>query len=119
MKAFYEISKLQNLMKGPACSENPENPTSIDLIFTNKLLSLKNTYVTAELSNFYKIIAAVTRIHFPKMKSQVVSYRKFKDFHNETFLDSFRHDLNIQGQFLNDAFSTICKQTFDNVYHDR
>ena len=32
-------------------------------------------------------------MHFPKMKPQVVSYRKYKDFHNETFLDSLRHQL--------------------------
>ena len=39
------------------------------------------------------------KMHFPKMKPQAVSYRKYKDFHNETFLDSLRHELNIQGQF--------------------
>ena len=53
-----------------------------------------------------------------------VSYRKYKDFHNETSLDSLRHELNIrhelnvQGQFLNgkglDAFSTICTDIFNN-----
>ena len=49
------------------------------------------------------------------MKRQVVCYRKYKGFHNETFLDSLRHDLNVQ--FLNekrlDAFSTICTEIFD------
>ena len=55
------------------------------------------------------------KIHFPKIKRQVVCYRKYKGFHNETFLDSLRHDLNVQ--FLNekrlDAFSTICTEIFD------
>ena len=49
------------------------------------------------------------------MKRQVVCYRKYKGFHNETFLDSLRHDFNVQ--FLNekrlDAFSTICTEIFD------
>ena len=36
------------------------------------------------------------------MKPQVVSYRKYKDFHNETFLDSSRHEFNAQGQFPNE-----------------
>ena len=57
------------------------------------------------------------KMHFPKMKPQVVSYRKYKDFHNETFLNSLKHELNVQGQFLNekglDAFSTICTEIFD------
>ena len=47
-----------------------------------------------------------------EMKPQAISYRKCKDFHNETFLDSLRHELNIQRHFLNekglDALSTIC-----------
>ena len=57
------------------------------------------------------------KIHFPEMKLQVLSYRKYKDFHNETFLDSLRHEFNVQGQFLIekglDAFSTICREVFD------
>ena len=38
------------------------------------------------------------KMHFPKMKSQVANYRKYKDFHKATFLDSLRHELHIQGQ---------------------
>ena len=38
-------------------------------------------------------------------------------FHNETFLDSLRHELNVERQFLNekglDAFSTICAESFN------
>ena len=45
--------------------------------------------------------AAVMKMHFPKMKPLAVSYRKYKDFHNETLLDSLRHKLNVQGQFVN------------------
>ena len=57
------------------------------------------------------------KMHFPEMKPQVVSYRKYKDFHNEIFLDSLRHELNVQRLFLNgkgiDAFSTIFTVIFD------
>ena len=58
------------------------------------------------------------KMHFVKMKLQIVSYQKYKDFHYETFLNSLRHEFNIQGQFLNekglDTFSTICTETFAN-----
>ena len=120
MKRFTEIYKLRNLIKEPTCFKNPENPTCIDLILTNKPLSFKNTYVIETgLSGFHKMIVAVMKMHLPKKKlSQVVSYRKYKDFHNETFLDSLRHELNVQGQFLNEkgpeAFSTIYTEIFDN-----
>ena len=50
------------------------------------------------------------KMHFPKMKPQVVSYRK---------LHSLGHELNVQGQFLNekglDAFSTICTEVLINM----
>ena len=101
MKTVGEIYQLRNLIKEPTCFQNPDNPTCTDLILTNKSPSFKSTYVIeTELSDFYKMIVAVMKMHFPKMKPQVVSYRKYKEFHNETFLDSMRHEINVPGQFL-------------------
>ena len=57
--------------------------------------------IETELSEFHKMIVAVMKMHFPKMKPQVASYQKCKEFHNKTFLDSLRHELDVQGQFLN------------------
>ena len=69
------------------------------------------------LSDFHKMIVAIMKIHFPKTKPQVVIYQKYKDFHNQTFWDDLRHELNVQRQFLNekrlDVFSTICAEVFD------
>ena len=79
MKTFAEIYKLRNLIKEPTCEptcfKNPENPACIDSILTNKPLSFKNTYVIETgLPDFHKVIVAVMKMHFPKMKPQVVSY---------------------------------------------
>ena len=81
-------------------------------------MAFKNIYVIETgLSDFHKMIVAVMKMHFPKMKPQVVSYRKYKDFHNETFLEWLRHELNVQRQFLNEkvlgAFLTTCAEPFD------
>ena len=57
--------------------------------------------IRKELSDFHKMTIAVMKMHFPKMKPQVVSYRKYKEFHDETFLNSIRYELNVQEQFLN------------------
>ena len=95
MKTFREIYKLRNVIKEPTCFKNQENPKCIDLILTNKPFSSKNTYViVAELSGVHKMIVAVMKMCFPKMKPQVVSYWKYKDFHNEPFLDLLRHEPN-------------------------
>ena len=89
IKTFGEIYKLRNLIKEPTCFKNPENPACIDLILTNKRLSFKNTYmIETGVSDFHKMIEAVMKMHFPKMKPQIVGYWKYKDFHNETFVDS-------------------------------
>ena len=84
---------------------------------TNKPLSFKSGDTDRELSDFYKMIVALMKMHFPKMKVQVVRYPKYTKFHNETFLDLIRHELNLQGQFLNQkeikTFSTICTEIFD------
>ena len=53
------------------------------------------------VSDFHKMRVTVMKMHFPKMKPQAVSCRKYKDFQNETFLDSLRQKLNVQGQFVN------------------
>ena len=118
MKKIWEIYKLGNLIKEPTCFNNPENPKYIDLILANMPLSFKNTHVIeTRLSDFHKMIVAVMKMHFPKMKSQVINYRAYKNFHNKTFLDLLKHELNVQGHFLNekglDAFSTVCKEIFD------
>ena len=115
IRTFGEICKLRNLE--PTCFKNPESPTCIDLILTNKPLSFKNTcLIETGLSDFYKMVA-VMKMHFPKMKPQVISYRKYKEFHNGTFIDLLKHELDVQGQFLNekglDAFLTICTEIFD------
>ena len=110
--------KFINLIKELTCFKSPENPTSIDFILIKKSLSSKKAYIIETgLSDFHKMIVAVMKMDFPKMEPQTTSYQKYNDFHNETFLDSLRHELNVQGQFLNekglDAFSTICTCIFD------
>ena len=73
MKTFGKIYKLRNLIKEPTCFKKPENPTCIDLTLTNKPLSFKNIHVIETgLSDFQKIVVAVMKMQFPKMKPQVI-----------------------------------------------
>ena len=97
VKTFCEIYKIRNLIKERTYFKNPENPSCIDLILRNKPLSLKNKYVIETgLSDFHKTIVAEMKMHLPKMKSQIISYRKCEVFHNETFIDSLRYELNVK-----------------------
>ena len=45
MKEFCEMYGLENLIKGNTCFKSTENPSSIDLILTNKKHSFQNTTI--------------------------------------------------------------------------
>ena len=95
MKTFCETYNLRNFIKKPTYFKNTQNSTCIDLLLTNKPLSFKNTYlIEAGLSDFHKMVVDVIKMYFPKRKPQVIRYRKYKGFHNETFLDTLRHKVN-------------------------
>ena len=75
----YENIWRRNLVKEPTCFKNPENPTCIDLILTNKPLSFENTYVIdIGLSDFYKMIVAVMKKDFPKMNHRLLVIRNIR-----------------------------------------
>ena len=79
MKTFCETYKLQNLIKESTCFKIQENLACIDLLLTNKTFSFKNTCVIeTELSDFHKMVVGLTKMHFPKVKPQLIRYRKCK-----------------------------------------
>ena len=81
---FGETYKLRNLVKHPTCFKNPENPSCIDLLLTNKPISFQTTTVVETgLFDFHNMIVAVMRMHFPKIKPRVIRYQKCKTFNND------------------------------------
>ena len=42
------------------------------------------------LSNFYRITVSVLKMHFRKLSPKILTYRDFKTFENETFMDSLK-----------------------------
>ena len=118
MIGFCETYKLLNLVKHPTCFKNPENPSCIDLLLTNKPLSFQTTtMIETGLSDFHKMVVAVMKIHFPKMKPRVIRYQKDKTFNNDAFVNTLRHELTKQKKLLDkkglDAFSEICSDVLD------
>ena len=65
METFCESYGLKNLLKVPTCHKNPQNPSCIDLIFTNSPLSFQSSGVTEiGLSDFHKMTVTVMKITF-------------------------------------------------------
>ena len=79
-KTVGEIYKIRNLIKEPTCFQNPDNPTCTDLVLTNKPLSFKSSDTDRELSDFYKMIVVVMKMHFPKMKYRLFVIRNIQNF---------------------------------------
>lgn len=79
MIGFCESYKLHNLIKQPTCFRNPDNPSCIDSLLTNKPLSFRTTFVIKTgMSDFRKVIVAVMKMHFRKTKPQINKYCKYE-----------------------------------------
>ena len=63
MKDFCEIYNLENLIKSPTCYKSASNPSSIDVMLTNRKLSFENS-MTLEtgLSDHHKMTITVLKI---------------------------------------------------------
>ena len=93
MDDFCCIYNLKNLINKPTCFKNPQHPTSIDIILTNKPRSFQNsTVIETGLSDFHRLTATVMKVNFKKQAPKVIHYRNYKYFNN----DSFRGDLLLQ-----------------------
>ena len=96
MSDFCEIYNLKNLVKDPTCFKNPHNPSCIDLILTNKYRSFQNTMVIETgLSDCHKMTLTVLKSNFKKGPPKIISYRDFKSFSNEHFLNELNANLSI------------------------
>ena len=88
MSSVCDTFDLASLIKEPTCYKNPDNPSCIDLILTNKPLSFQNSYVAETgLSDFHRMILTVTKMTFQKLKARVINFRDYKHFNNERFRD--------------------------------
>ena len=80
MKSFCETYNLYNLVVGPTCFKNPINPSSIDLMLTNKRENFQNTIaLETGLSDHHKMTVSVMRSCFPKHSPTLVKYRNYRN----------------------------------------
>ena len=115
MKVFCSSYRLKSLIKQPTCCKNP---CCIDLILTNKPENFQSTCVIETgLSDFYRMTPSVLKMHFRKLPPKVISYREFKKFENERFMDSLYLALNSQNIDYTrnpDLFFNICQNELNH-----
>ena len=79
MSEFCSLFNLKSLIKKPTCFKNPDNPSCIDLILTNKPHSFQNsTVLETGLSDFHKLTVTLMRTSFRKKPPKVILYRDYK-----------------------------------------
>ena len=118
MSRFSDTFDLTSLTKEPTCYKNSDNPSCIDLILTSKPLSFENLCVVETgLSDFHRMILAVTKMTFQNLKPRVINYKDYKHFNNERFRDDELSEIsNSHLEFDNnsfDKFFNVCRTTLD------
>ena len=89
MKIFCQSYNLKSLIKVPTCYKNPDSPSSIYHILTNKLRNFQNSYVIeTSLSDVLKMTVTALRMQFRKLKLRLLFYRDYMKFSNETFINT-------------------------------
>ena len=78
---FMKVYNLKNLVKGPTCFKNPDKPSSIDLIPTNKSKSFQTSQIIETgISDFQKMVTTVLKVYVKKNGPSVIQYRDYKIF---------------------------------------
>ena len=109
MKNFCDMYNLTNLVKEPTCFKSVENPSSIDVILTNKRHSFQNTLtIETGLSDFHKMTVTVMKRYFKKKEPIVIEYRDLKNFDGVKFRDDLRAEL--------DKLDKITIFDFQNIF---
>ena len=107
---FCDLFHLTNIVKSNTCFTKTHT-SLIDLILTNKPSSFNKTLVTETgLSGYHKMI-----LHFLRLRTKVITYRNYKRFHEENFLNDLKEtniimnekDPNQNYQSLTKTFLTI------------
>ena len=115
---FCEIYNTKNIIKEKTFFKNPENPTCVDLILTNRPRSFQDsTVVETGLSDFHKMCVTVMKMYHCRQKPSVITYRKSNNFFNiefmkdlEEHLTKFEYFGNIPSNFFKETVNIILEK---------
>ena len=114
MKECCETYNLVNLIKVPTCFKSVQNPTSIDVILTNKNNSSYNSCsIETGLSDHHKMTITVLKPYYTKLKPSLISYRSYKNFDEISFKAELGQSLH--GNSIENMKYDEFKDTFMNV----
>ena len=102
---------LKNIVSFPTCFKSVENPSTIDLLLTNKANYFQNTVgFSTGLSDFHKLVATSFKMSFSKSKPIQRTYREMRHFDRDSFRSDLISELNKIGNDYNsfeDTFNAV------------
>ena len=108
---FMSTYNLSNLIKVPTCYKSINNPTSIDVILTNKPKSFQSSSAfTSGLSDFHKLIITILKTEFVKLRPSVIKYRCYKHFQSNNFNCDLYNELLAAGTASYNVFQNIFQE---------
>ena len=94
MMDFCEMYNLQNLIKEPICYKNANNPSSIDVILTNRKSSFQNSMaIETGLSDHHKMTITVLKLKVKKKEPITIKFRSYKHFDGYIFRNNLLKNL--------------------------
>ena len=68
----------------------------IDLILTNKLSSFDKTLVSETgLSDYHKMMTTFFKLHFSRLRPELITYRNYKKSHEEKFSNDLKRPISL------------------------
>ena len=109
---FLEDRELSNLVHFPTCFMSEANPSTIDLIITNKPKSFQNTIgVSTGISDFHKMVLTSMKTTFPKAVPKEFIYRDMKNFDK----NAFKRDLKEKLKQTDSTNYALFEEIFENI----
>ena len=117
MKSFCETYNLKNLINSPTCFKNPLNPSSIDVMLTNKWRSFQNSQtIETNLSDHHKMTITVMKMFIPKQAPLHIKYRDYKKFDNLKFRSEFQNRIIIEADDITyEKYETIFMEELNKL----
>ena len=114
-RAFYEGHDLFNLIKDKSCFKSASG-TCIDLIFTNRKVSFKNTCtIDTGVSDFHRMIFTQLKLTFQKLPPKTIFFCDNKNFDQEKFdkdlILSLMCNINVSSNYA--QFSELFEKVLD------
>ena len=91
---FCDTYNLKNKINEPTCYKNILNPSTIDLVLTNKSKSFQNsTTIDPGLSHHHKITVTAMKQYFPEQTPVRIKYRNFQTIDNSVVREELHQKL--------------------------